>query len=55
MTEKEKLISEFEKSFFKINKKDMPDKETIKNGVYAYFESIKDKANIQNQFKFITI
>lgn len=30
-------------------------KETIKNGVYAYFESIKDKANIQNQFKFITI
>lgn len=30
-------------------------KETLKNGVYAYFDSSDDKADKQNQFKFITI
>jgi adenine-specific DNA-methyltransferase len=30
-------------------------KETLKNGVYAYFDGTDDKADKQNQFKFITI
>ena len=30
-------------------------KETLKSGVYAYFESSGDKADKENQFKFITI
>jgi adenine-specific DNA-methyltransferase len=30
-------------------------KETLKNGVYAYFDGTDDKADKQNQFKFINI
>ncbi|MEG1256430.1 site-specific DNA-methyltransferase [Clostridium sp.] len=30
-------------------------KETLKNGVYAYFDNRADKTNKENQFKFITI
>lgn len=58
------LIKELEPSMVRVAVRDLSFKsdsaktnfkETLKNGVYAYFESTDDKADKQNQFKFITI
>ena len=58
------LIKELEPSMVRVAVRDLSFesdsaktnfKETLKNGVYAYFESSEDKADKQNQFKFITI
>lgn len=58
------LIKEIEPSMVRVAVRDLSFtsdaaktnfKETLKNGVYAYFESTDDKADKQNQFKFITI
>jgi adenine-specific DNA-methyltransferase len=58
------LIKELEPSMVRVAVRDLSFptdsdktnfKETLRNGVYAYFESSDDKADKQNQFKFITI
>lgn len=58
------LIKELEPSMVRVAVRDLSFesdaaktnfKETLKNGVYAYFESNEDKADKHNQFTFITI
>lgn len=58
------LVKELEPSMVRVAVRDLSFKsdsaktnfkETLKNGVYAYFDSSEDKVDKQNQFKFITI
>ncbi|NLJ18579.1 MAG: hypothetical protein GX355_06925, partial [Globicatella sulfidifaciens] len=58
------LIKELEPSMVRVAVRDLSFvsdaaktnfKETLKNSIFAYFDSTTDKAGKQNQFKFITI